>query len=391
LFCERAENPWNTHPATFQNTNFTPHLLYLEELSMITKLSIAGFKGFEQLKIPGLSRINLLGGRNNVGKTSILEALHMFYDRLNPQLVLRQFAARGIAVISTDPESMWAPVFFNYNMQKRITIEAIIDNHEERMTIEFNPHYLPVDIPATGTRPVAIPTQIRTDQKSASSFSLDIVYDSKNMKNQKSHLLMGVGGFQMYIENAGVEARRVAFLASRLPLNPAEDAQKFGQLDILGKQEKVVEVLRVIAPDLKSLSSVAMGDSSLIHGDIGLSRKIPVAYMGDGVSRLLSIVLAIATSRNGIVLIDEFENGIHYSVMPKIWEAVALAAREYDCQVIGTTHSYECLEAAHQGIPDNLKNEFSYIRLDKIDNQIKAKCFDDAALKVAIEANMEVR
>ena len=56
---------------------------------MISKLSLKGFKGFEQLDIPSLSRITLLGGRNNVGKTSILEALFMFHDRLNPQMILR--------------------------------------------------------------------------------------------------------------------------------------------------------------------------------------------------------------------------------------------------------------------------------------------------------------
>jgi len=73
---------------------------------MITKLKIDGFKGFKQLEISKLSRITLLGGRNNVGKTSILEALFMFYDRLNPQMILRQFAWRGIGTIAFEPESM---------------------------------------------------------------------------------------------------------------------------------------------------------------------------------------------------------------------------------------------------------------------------------------------
>jgi hypothetical protein len=77
--------------------------------------------------------------------------------------------------------------------------------------------------------------------------------------------------------------------------------------------------------------------------------------------------------------------------MPKIWEAVAKAAREYDCQVIGTTHSYECLEAAYNGISENLRSDFSYVRIDRADNKATAKCFDYELLKVAIETNMEVR
>lgn len=233
--------------------------------------------------------------------------------------------------------------------------------------------------------------QIRTDQKPEPSYALDIVYDSKRMKNQTAHLLMGLDGLGIHVDKVLMKQRRASFLGARVPINPSEDAQKFGQLDIIGKQEKIVDFLRIIEPDLKSLSSVAMGDSSLIHGDIGLSRKIPVAYMGDGVARLLSVILAIASSQNGTVFIDECENGIYYSAMPKVWEAIAKAAREYDCQIIGTTHSYECLEAAHNGLKGDLAPDFSYIRLDRTENRTTAKSFDHELLKVAIETNMEVR
>jgi predicted ATPase len=359
---------------------------------MISNLSIKGFKGFERLDIPCLSRITLLGGRNNVGKTSILEALFMFYDRLDPQMILRQFAGRGVGSIAFEPDSMWAPVFYNYDMEGKIEISVVANNSEEKMTLKFNPHFIPPIIPAINMQPGFRPKQISTDQKAEPSFSLDVTYDSKKMKNQKTHLLMGLNGFQLQVENANIERRLATFLWARMGINPTEDAQKFGQLDVLGKQEKIVDFLKIIEPNLKSLSSVAMGDTSLIHGDVGLKRKIPVAYMGDGVSRLLSIILAIATTKNGIVMIDECENGIHHSVMPKIWESIAKAAREYDCQVICTTHSYECLEAAYEGLSGELASDFSYIRIDRTDeNKTVAKCFDHGMLKVAIDANMEVR
>ena len=359
---------------------------------MITRLIIEGFKGFERLEIPRLSRVTLLGGRNNAGKTSILEALFMFHDRLNPQMILRQFASRGIGTVSLDPESMWAPVFYDYNLKRSITVSVAVNNREEKMTVNFNPQYVPASIQAN-VRGQGMPAQIRTDQKPEPSYALDIVYEYKNKKAEKqtAHLVMGVGGLGIHVDNLEIKLLPVVFLSARMPANPQEEAQRFGHLDIHGKQEEIVEFLRIIEPNLKSLSSVAMGDISLIHGDIGLSRKIPVAYMGDGVSRLLSIILAIATSKNGIVLIDECENGIHYSVMPKIWEAIAKAARRYDCQVIGTTHSYECLEAAYDGISGELSNDFSYIRIDRIDNKTMAKCFDYEMLKVAIETGMEVR
>ena len=358
---------------------------------MISKLNIEGFKGINELEIPKLSRVTLLGGRNNVGKSSILEALFMFHDRLNPHMILRQFAGRGVGTITIDPESMWTPIFHNYDSQKAITISAIVDGEEEEMVIKFNRNYVPAPIPENLVRPGIKPMQIRTDQKREPQYSLDIVYNDASMKDQRTHLLMGINGPSLQIDNAEMKKRLAILLGARMLVNPEEDAQRFGQLDIINKQEEIVEFLQIIEPKLKSLSSVAIGNISLIHGDIGLSKKIPVAYMGDGVSRSLSIILAIATSRNGIVMIDECENGIYHSIMPKIWEAITKAAREYNCQVIGTTHSYECLEAASNGISGDLRNDFSYIRIDKTDDKTTAKCFDYEMLRVAIETNMEVR
>src|SRR3989339_791560 len=113
---------------------------------MISKLSLKGFKGFDMLEIPSISRITLLGGRNNVGKTSLLEALFMFHDRMNPQMILRQFAWRGVGSISFDPDSMWAPIFYDYNINNKIEISATVNGSEEKMTLKFNPNYIPATI-----------------------------------------------------------------------------------------------------------------------------------------------------------------------------------------------------------------------------------------------------
>ena len=151
---------------------------------MISKLTIDGFKGFEHLELPRLTRVTLLGGRNNVGKTTVLEALFMFFDRLNPQMILRQFAWRGVSVISMEPESMWAPVFNNYDLYKPIVISAVIKGNEERMTVKFNPNYVASAIPAATSGAKGL--QIRTDQKPVPSYALDIIYDSKEMKKSNS-------------------------------------------------------------------------------------------------------------------------------------------------------------------------------------------------------------
>ncbi len=358
---------------------------------MISELLIKGFKGFEDLQVPQLTRTTLVGGKNNAGKSSLLEAIFLFFDRMNPQMLTNQFARRGVGILPLEPETMWAPIFHDLEMKREVSVTVKQGNVTETMTITFNPRYEPPLVQARKTEPGVQFPQIRTDQVTIPSYALDISYKMNGTKGT-SHLLAGPEGLGLRIDKMQTGKVPVAtFIASRVVGNPNEDAVRYGQLDVVGKQDEVLKFLRIIEPNLRSLSSVTIGNMSMIHGDVGLRRKMPISYMGEGLSRLLTIILAIANASGGIVLIDEFENGLHYSVMQKIWEGVGRAAREFDCQVVATTHSYECLEAAHDGLSGDLQKDFTYLRLDRLENRTIAKVFDSEMLKVAIDSNMEVR
>ncbi len=89
---------------------------------MIKNLQIKNFKGISELNINNLSRVNLIGGSNNVGKTSLLEALFLFHDRVNPHMFLRLHGFRGVQSVELTPESMWAPMFSTFDMKSDIEI-----------------------------------------------------------------------------------------------------------------------------------------------------------------------------------------------------------------------------------------------------------------------------
>jgi len=113
--------------------------------------------------------------------------------------------------------------------------------------------------------------------------------------------------------------------------------------------------------------------------------------MGEGMGRLLSIVLAIASAARGVILIDEVENGIHHSVMTKVWSAIAQVARAADVQIFATTHSWECITAAHQAFSESGTYDFRLHRLDRVDDDVRAVTFDQEMLDAAIKAGLEVR
>ncbi|MDR1564627.1 MAG: ATP-binding protein [Oscillospiraceae bacterium] len=128
---------------------------------------------------------------------------------------------------------------------------------------------------------------------------------------------------------------------------------------------------------------------STIYAALGLAKRTPINFLGDGINRLLHIALTMLTNQGSIILIDEIENGFHYSFYPKLWEVIEHLAEKTKCQVFATTHSYECISGARE----LAKNDelFRFIRLAKVDDEVVAKPFDSEGLEYALEHEWEVR
>ena len=162
-------------------------------------------------------------------------------------------------------------------------------------------------------------------------------------------------------------------------------------MDRLNNTEAILNKLQILEPHLKSLSLIPMGGKPIIYGDKGIGTKIPLSLMGQGMVRLLSILLAISEAKNGIVLIDEMENGFHHSVLPLVWEAIASYAKDNKTQIIATTHSCELISGAVRGLPKEIKEDFLYMRIEKNENQFKIKNYSFEDLNLALEAELEIR
>ena len=62
---------------------------------MIHSLAIKGYRGFGHFEMGGLASINLLVGKNNGGKTSVLEALYLLASGGDPLALWRVLSRRG--------------------------------------------------------------------------------------------------------------------------------------------------------------------------------------------------------------------------------------------------------------------------------------------------------
>lgn len=181
------------------------------------------------------------------------------------------------------------------------------------------------------------------------------------------------------------------FLPARRRITPQEDAERFGRLEIRGEPHDLLETLRIIEPRLKRLTTIVSGGIPMLYGEIGLGRLVPLPLMGDGLGRLASLFLAIANAPHGVVLIDEIENGLHHSILTQVWEAIGDAARRFDTQIVATTHSFGCIQAAHEAFEHSEQYDFRLHRLERSDDTIRAITYDREALAAAMKADLEVR
>lgn len=115
--------------------------------------------------------------------------------------------------------------------------------------------------------------------------------------------------------------------------------------------------------------------------------------MGDGIIHLFHIILGLVNSRGGIVLIDEFENGLHYSVQPEIWNMIFQLAEKLNVQVFATTHSWDCVSAFQKAMQQH-ETEGMLLHLGhsikKSDRgKIIAAEYDE--LQLATQTDLEIR
>jgi predicted ATP-dependent endonuclease of OLD family len=107
--------------------------------------------------------------------------------------------------------------------------------------------------------------------------------------------------------------------------------------------------------------------------------------------RMLALSLSLARSQNGILLIDEIDTGMHYSIMGDMWLLVADAAKQHNIQVFVTTHSFDCVRGL-DWLCRHHPELGSEVALHKIERDLdKAVSLDAEQIKIAVQQDIEVR
>ena len=354
---------------------------------MITSIKIQNYKLFKSFSLEDIPNIALIGGKNNSGKTSLLEALFMSLDCSNPAMFMRHLDWRGLSSFSNNAESLFAPSFHNFDLKKSITFEYCIHSKKKKLSYKFYP----------GTnQPIIIKSKDSIQLQRGPNKDrgrVEISYGTEEVPKASS-LYLTEKGLDLNITELLIkynENMRATFVDSNHP-SSKENPIRYGELDKINKTEAIVEGLKILEPQLKSLSLIPMGDEVVIHGDVGgMEEKIPISLMGQDIVRLLSILLAISQAKGGLVLIDEIESGFHHSVLDRIWQSISSYASANNTQIIATTHSLELVSGAVKGISEQLRQNFKYMRLERDKEGFKIKDYSFKDLSIALDSDLEIR
>jgi AAA15 family ATPase/GTPase len=349
---------------------------------MITKLTLKNFRGFQDFDLDGVRQVTLIAGANNVGKSTILESIFLFMDRNSSDVFLKLNTFRGVKEFNNSPKMVWEPLFFDMNSTKTISVSLLIDDKLQTVTVNRDETFSISSIAATVMTDVQLPT--------ANNYPLKFTFES-GKKNDISHFLPTQGGIAL-IQQKPVTTKSppAQYLGSKIPQNASVLSEWFGNIELNGKKEECIKVLKMLDPRINDLSVIVIGGLSGVYADIGLPSRLSINMLGDGMNKLMQIALVMLSNPGSVVLIDEIENGFHYSFFPKLWEQIGKLAEETKCQVIITTHSYECISGATM-LATKSPNLFRYVRLDRSNGIVAAKLFENDSFEYAIKNEMEVR
>lgn len=374
----------------------------------IPNLTIDNFRGIDHLEIPHFGRVTLLVGKNSVGKTTVLDALRTYAARGEATALWDLLYARDELRVEVDEDGdpRLAPdlpaLFFDRDQNQRITISSNLLGRPDPLYINW--------ITAGSAQ-----SELNDDDSAALS-GLQVSYGGE------SRALPWIGA--AYI--SGLVSRRIRYPhQTRLAALRGEDIWPFPPLtseslgpdipdnDDLGRYWDAVALTpnEHIAREALELAFRSQIAGVAVLGDGGQRAdaprfagprrpvvrlenhddRLPLRRLGEGAVRLYGLALALANSKDGLLFIDEIENGIHYGIQPDMWNMVFRVAEQNSVQVVATTHGWDCLWGFARAAVDNEHNKYAVLNLRRIQGMLRVTEFSGGDLEEIAEQRLEPR
>lgn len=305
------------------------------------------------MRLEGLGRVNLLVGTNNSGKTSLLECVGLLHSACDPHVLRSVLDARGEWLRDAAHGGVYdiVQLFPRRDMSERISVLG----KRSGPGSQFGEVAAEMSVQAGWLQ-----GEMQFDDESGEGMwdpPARLVWDSSERPRQFKAPLTADGAMPSrqlarHFWGADDATPRVRFVDTG-GMVPGDVGDIFGDVVVTDAEESVVEAMRLIEPRVERLAvrssrraSPGRGArSGIVLRIAGADGQVPIGSVGDGVWRMLGLALALEDARGGVLLVDEIDTGLHYTVMQKMWTMVAQRAESLDVQVFATTHSRDCYES----------------------------------------------
>lgn len=370
---------------------------------MYTSFEVKNFRCFRDLRLDDLGRVNLIAGRNNSGKTALLEAMYIHSGDRNPKTFLRDQGyisrtPRSYRLLreSDDVDSTsiisWDMIFNNFDTTKSIEMSAKLARSQLSLFDESSPASLEISIKPQDSKD--FDEALRQFRISDFDFyeDMEMLEIKPDSRRQADYMLLLNGGV-LPSRFKSKPLLQSDLLYAREKIDSGVNAKRFSKVRQARTVSILIDALQIIEPRLIDLEILVDSRRSLIYSDIGLVKSISLSSLGEGMNRLASLILAMGETAQGVIFIDEIENGLHYAIQKKVWEVIGQIARDLDIQLFATTHSLEMIRAAHEAFKNYDPYDFRYHRLDRnpITGDIEAVTYNEFSMNAVVSINYEVR
>jgi AAA15 family ATPase/GTPase len=379
---------------------------------MLQSLEIENFKGIQHLKLDEFKRVNLIAGKNNTCKTTVLTSICAAFPQSDISTLVKQLINHinlPVLINKQNLEDAFSIIFFNLNENMSAKLTAFYEFEAEKRTkfltevsCLFNKEYNAIQ---TGLKEDSL--NLNFSEISPEKLGLVFKMVCQNPEND-----IAESTIYFATDNESEEKIKANFKPEqpvkgwvRVPsrgmmYNGSRNNQAvMFMVDAIDKLELEKRISYVVEP-LKEIDtriqSITLGKNNAIYIDIGLEKLILAQSLGDGSLKIMDILLLIEHLSGGILLVDEIENGLHWSSMVTLWRAIFAAAKLYNVQIFATTHSQECIRAAVIANTDvdgnRKKDDICLYRIERLeDESLKAIHYDTEGLQDAIDINWELR
>ncbi len=371
----------------------------------ISTLTIERFRSLQQLKLESLGRVNLITGRNNTGKSSILEALRILASEASPSILssILRFREEDLAEPEEGSRTMeqegfgqFAALFTGFLPMSEIRDPIIVSGNggERPLHLTISLGLFSEERDQDGARKL-VPQQTQL-------FANEELIPALVIESASGRRFITPDYFRRF----GVRGRLMRSDLTEEPRIPCVFVSPYGgertatlgalwdKIALSDSEKDVVQALRIIVGDIEAVSMVGGEGPRQMRTAIvrsgGFKRPIPLRSFGDGLNRLFGIVLSLVNAKDGLLLIDEFENGMHHTVQLDVWRAIFRLARQLNIQVFATSHSWDAVESFQKAAAED-PAEGLLVRLSKKGDSVIPTLFREDELAVATREHIEVR